>query len=150
MSELVQRQNKRSSDSRPESGGNNSDKKQCGEATSTNLSFNEVSDLVRCQLFPPPHRRERHPRAKMQPVEPPVNTTSKITYELSTAQTSIQLQHSMLAEELGRPDSKTYPPDVFDNFATTYVKMLRSNNGEEDPDSRTWQMTLTPLDPLMI
>ena len=39
-----------------------------------------------------------------------------------------------LAEELGKPDLNTYPPEVFDDFATEYVKMLRNNNGKEEPE----------------
>ena len=38
-----------------------------------------------------------------------------------------------LAEEMCSPKPKTYPPEVFDTFASAYVKARRSNNGKEYP-----------------
>ena len=38
-----------------------------------------------------------------------------------------------LAQRLCSPHPKPYPSTGFDNFATTYTKALRNNNGKEDP-----------------
>ena len=148
------------SDSQPDQAKAHHQSPPSGSSTTkdiaTDLSCNEQNDLPMCTSYPPPQRRERHrsgltPRMAFKKAE-----CKSVTLDTSTALTSLttpceatqqipshhDLDHCLsdtsiiarqLAEEMCSSTPKTYPPEVFDNFASVYVKALRDNNGKEDP-----------------